>query len=706
MAIRLLGDALIAGRYVKWAKAKLVNVKRTMEIFHSTIAKRWYTFDDAIVSIDTVNGWDQILIIGISGGEILIISHVGTATYDFSNKRYYDKDGNDITLPDGKVPDGWTITDDGEYGITNPLIGFPDYDDPKQYTYSVQSTDPGSLQIPAVANGKAAISQIGSKATRILLNGSIEDELYLAFADTFGVTGWNFLQFSDSLVYSPYRYRSNKPWISRYVSDGLITASQKVQSQVYSNILVLQGLFSDDFFDSVNKVTRIYYEQFNDVKGKIRTYASINGGGCVSAITNFYSASKNLNQDLVRLYDKIDNQASTPSVPLYPGFYAPREPQSIEPAFNENYNILGNTSLSSGIISLRGVDLVLTVGGVDYYRTSFLDGEFHSGMKWDIVGSLYVPVDDGIESLQNDVKNIYDIREDGQLTYVRIQKDDHLGTCNTGIYCAGRLVEESGFQQVIKLYDNSAGTVWGPQIGFNGRPLYIRKSNYQILQTHHEPGWDVCLYRKTTYKSNSSQILDYYFPINGGTYVKPILTQIDSIVTYSIYINGTIYKIDPTKYYASVHEQQISYPDSPTYAYGSFPDSKGIYSGYTNPVPWFNVDAGSSNITRIFTSASKKHILVGFDIYPAIYSHDLILTANGGTVQNQALEATYNQVNSGNIPFIPSSDGSYAHPDRKWFLFDTGGGLITDLPTPTFIDPITKLKTKYSRVNSLCLLET
>jgi len=124
--IRLLGNIPVASKYLTWAKHKLTYIKRMLAIFDDQhLFSHWYKFPDANVFINTCNGLDYISIWGMIGGA-LIIAQPGTSTTDFTTRRYYDIFGNDLQIPSGQKPAGWTLLDDGTYGF----IGSISDDDP------------------------------------------------------------------------------------------------------------------------------------------------------------------------------------------------------------------------------------------------------------------------------------------------------------------------------------------------------------------------------------------------------------------------------------------------------------------------------------------------------------------------------------------------------------------------------------------------
>lgn len=683
MAIRLLGDIDNAAKYISWAKSRLISLKMTMDIFWggTKIAKRWYKLDDAIISIDTVNGWDKILIFGISGGA-LIISNPGVDTTDYTTRKYYNIDGSEIQLKAGDKPPGWTLLDDGQYGFEGTVS--PDDPLDPSVTYGYPSTDKGSLLVPCVFNGIPAVSKLGSKNYRFILNDAPEDEMFVSFTWNLGSYTYGFCQLDDSLIYSPYKYIGNKPFVSRYTKDGIITATEMWKG-TSGGVLVFNACLSAEWNDNTNIVTRVYFTPFTYKTGDVRPYAQINESGVCLSMTNSYQDQRH-KQDVIRVHDFVEG-----TIQFSTGF------NMLEPAKNEIYDVDNNTEVTGTELD-RGTDNV-------NYMSYFLDGSSISGQAF-VFPTL---TDDGLETIQNDVIKPYALKEDGTMTYVRLQKDTDMTVWNCGLYVAGKLIEESGFQPVICLFDTrippSMPPAIGPYIGVggNGPPVFIRPVNYRILHAHHEPGWDVCVYRKTVTTSYENILTPYYVPrvdqtVSHDAQISQV--TVDSVTTFWIVVNGIKTQITYTDVNKKIQPRQ-SVNHENQLVIGNVPyTGSGIYyvtGGYIQQIPWVNIDDGSSNITRIFTSASQKHILIGFDVFNVGINHILAIDAHGN------LTASYDTSIRPNFP--PSSDGTYPFTaDRKWLLFDSGGGLSADIQTPQF-DSGGGVMKNVQRINTLCLLE-
>ena len=760
--IRLLGNIPVASKYLTWAKHKLTYIKRMLAIFDDQhLFSHWYKFPDANVFINTCNGMDYISIWGMIGGA-LIIAQPGTSTTDFTTRRYYDIFGNDLQIPSGQKPAGWTLLDDGTYGFEGSVSN----DDPETNSYAYPSTDKGSMLVPAVFNGIAATFQLGNQNYRFVLNDSQEDEMWEAsevefeMEDTSTFTS-QFLTHDDSLIYTPYRYRANKPFLSRYVADGIITATQMWSA--FETVLVYRAYYSGDWVDCVPQITRIYYKPFQQTSQNARRYTTITPAAVCLAMTQFYSDNR-LTQDVIRGNDWLytPNGAIgyiTAGMVFEWGAQTSEggPEQMLEPSHQETYDL--STLLNPVVVGKefdRGIDESL-------YSCFFIDGDTISGKTlptltriiggYPYSGPAQSVSDTGIETIKDDVIKPYALKQDGTMTYVRCQKtqvstprtamdaNDNLftqnvnifTTWNCGLYVAGKLIEESGFLPVIELYDD---TILPPQPGtgdtleFNyylqeigGCPIYILPVTYKILHAHHDANFDVCIYRKTVYKSYEQAWQSYYanrdpyqYPGFGGGSAQPYQfrkTTIDSVTTYWIVVNGVISQItykdsqgNIQPYQSTNHEKQLTLSGNPL-------SINGVPIGATNGMqevdgysqagiaPWVDIDAGSVNITRIFTTASSKHILIGFDVFPVQVNHNLTYFAQGGDTNLLAEFDT--TVPFPITPFPPSSDGTYPSvQDRQWILFDASGN-GSQIQTPTVNNDG---KTKVNRVNGLCLLET
>jgi hypothetical protein len=665
-------------------------------LFGAPMGSRRYIFDDAYVYINTHHGWDLISITGL-GGAFLIISNPGVDTTDYTTRKYYTLDGTEIKLKNlGDKPAGWTLLDDGQYGFEGTVSN----NDPETNSYGYPSTDAGSLLVPDCGNGIPATMKLGAKNYRFVLNNAIEDEMWQGITESvqlpdLSIYSYNFLQLDDSLIYAPYKYKGNKPFISRYVKDGIVTAVQMWGS--FLTVLVLNAYVSGEWFDNVPVVTRIYYKPFVQTSQNPRSYAAVTLKSACLTMANFYSDMR-LKQDIIRGLDWVYTPSGVPQGGIPAGYEFPLGNNMLEPAKIETYDTKNNTK-EVGIELDRGTD---NVG----YTSFFLDGDNISGKVFD--SGTQRTTNTGLSTIQNDVKKPYAILEDGSMTYVRCQKDTEMDTWNIGLYVAGKLIEESGFLPVLKLYNDTIAPVLpavAPEVG--GCTMYVRPVNYRILQAHHEQGWDICVYRKTVFTDYTSQILPNILTLrslSGHTYAQVRQTTINSVTTFWISVNGSKYPItylDTNKVkqpYQSVnHENQITVLGEP-YT-GSLVGQQIITGGFYQDKPWVNIDAGSVNITRIFTSASSKHILVGLDVFPVTVNHITGLKTHK-TWQN--LEAWYDD---SVYPWEPASDGVYEFTqDRKWLLFDSGGGLSADIKTPKF-DSGGGIMKNVQRINTLCLLE-
>jgi hypothetical protein len=677
MAIRLLGDIDNAAKYLSWAKSKLRALKMHLTLFGAPMGSRRYVLDDAYIYINTHHGWDLISIYGIGGG-FLIISNPGVDTTDYTTRKYYNQDGSEIQLKTGDKPPGWQLLDDGQYGFEGTVSP----DDPLDPTaiYGYPSTDTGSLLVPCVFNGIAAVNKLGSKNYRFILNDTPEDEMFVAFTWNLGSYTYNFCQLDDSLIYSPYKYIGNKPFVSRYTQDGIVTATQMWKGKS-GGILVFNAYLSAEWNDNTDIVTRVYFTPFTYKTGDVRPYAQINESGVCLSMTNSYQDQRH-KQDVIRVHDFVEGTIQFPT-----GF------NMLEPAKNEVYDIDNNTEVTGTELD-RGTDNVT-------YMSYFLDGSNISGQ----VFVFPTITDDGLSTIQNDVIKPYALKEDGTMTYVRLQKDTDMTVWNCGLYVAGKLIEETGFLPVIRLFDTTIPPAMPPAVGpyLNGVPVFIRPVNYRILHAHHEPGWDVCVYRKTVTTSYENILTPYYVPrVDQSVSHDAQISQVtvNSVTTFWIVVNGVKTQITYTDINKKIQPRQSVNHENQLVVNNIQYSGLAMYEvtgGYLQQIPWVNIDDGSSNITRIFTSASQKHILIGFDVFNVGINHILAIDGSGN------LTASYDTSVRPNFP--PSSDGTYTFTsDRKWLLFDTGGNLSSDIPTPKF-DSGGGVMKNVQRINTLCLLE-
>lgn len=639
-SIILTGDESLAGKYLSWAKNQLAIMKRRMKISGLRSNSKIYVLENEQVRISISSAFlqDRIMI-AAEVGEFIIICFVGDTTGDFSSKRFYNDSGQEIARDEvgsPGSPPGWVLTDDGMYGPSPPADP-----DPWNITYAY---NPGGLGIPHSGSGISPKKQAG-KSVRYILDGPIEDETFEAFTWRVVWGGpvpaaydytYTFVRQVDSLTYAPYSIYGPRPFFARYVGGQVVTMI--VPWAGYDVTFTWDAYQSANFRDKLPKMHKIWKVALAD---GARSFADVMDYGDIIPP----GASTIPESDAVIGAAAIyDSETDTASVKLLRAKTTDWYADSMaEPIREEMYNLTTGT-MTTGNIFHRCDD---TLNELCY----FYDADTDSGGP--DVGS----------TIGNDVRIPHAIDENGKQTYVRIQKSGFFDAINTGLYCGDTLVEESGWENVIKPHDPE-------RMG----PLLIRNTRYRILHAHSDSVFKAVIYSKTKYVSHSDELLDYKVTI-GGDYRQVRKTMIRSYTTYHISVNGLITDLGYSNYR---REYRLT----------------GVWDAYTGPaipavhghivvVPW--VDCGydaagnliaedNSHVTRCDTNAAGGKLFVGFDVFPVKYRHELVYDVH----ENLTLD-----YKTSVFMFPPSSDAGYATvKDRKWMLFGTGGMKIKDIPPP------------------------
>ena len=576
------------------------------------------------ILVNSCNGNDFIRITA-AGGEFIIVCYVGDDTADYSSKRFYDLSGREIARDEPGAPGspaGWTLTDDGLYGV-DPTAGL-DPTDPWNNTYGY---DGGGLGIPKCGSGISAKKQSG-KVARYILNSAIEDETFQAF--TWQVVSvvplydytYNFVRQIDSLTYAPYSIYGPRPYFTKYLGDSVLTMIVPWASM--GSTLAWDAYSSENYRDVIPKVHKIWKVSIADgsrVGTDVEDYGETNDAA-ISAVG--YKEGEEHKVRLLRA--KTDTWIGS---------------LMAEPVREEIYS--------------------LTAGGM-------LEGETYHRCSNPASETCYLVdgwIQSGYATIDNDIRVPFAIDTDGAQTYVRIQKDDNFDNINTGVYCNDELIEESGWESVTKEHD---GEIYGP--------ILIRNTRYRIIQAHLDSQFKAVAYSKTVYVTHNDELLPYT-ALNSsvGDYCQVRRTMIQSYTTYHLAVNGVITDLDYSNY---KREYRLTIRDV---AYVGAPLDQ--VHGHVVQIPW--VDAGydkdgnplgedNTCVMRFDTNSAQGKLFVGFDVFPVEYRHDLVYDANNNLTLDY-IEAV--------AAFPPSSDAIYATvDDRKWMLFKTSGELLKEIQPP------------------------
>lgn len=632
----LVGDTETAGKWIGWAEAKLRQLKRLMQLSGRSILSKYYDIygQDVRVFVSSRAGQDTIRIEAKEGGAF-IVCYVGTTTGDFSSKRFYDLTGREIardevgytgSLP--KTPAGWRLTDDGLYGLlTSPE---PDPADPwnNAYTYN-----PGGLGIPKCGSGISAKRQAGRSA-RYILNSAIEDETFQAMSWRVTWPGptpaaydytYYFVRQIDSLTFAPYSIYGPRPYFTKYLGGKVVTMI--VPWAGYEATFTWDAYPSDNFRDLVPKMRNIWQVNIED---GLRTAVAIAAHGNDVGYNQVAIGAAAYKDG-----DVLKTRIVRPEANIWLSSYM------LEPIREEVYDLAAAT-MTPGTERHRCADPMNK-------NCYFIDSDTSSGYA----------------SIGNDVRVPYSIDASGKQAYVRIQKSGDFESMNTGLYCGDALVEESGWEGVLRLH---ADEVIGP--------LVVRKTRYRIIHVHAEDGYQAVVYSKTVYDSSEHELLPYTaYVASVGAQCQFRKTMIRSRTTYHVAVNGYVtnfgYENYRREYRLTI--RKVAYSGPPLSAiHGHFVQIPWVDCGYN--ANGSMLDEDNSCVMRCDTNAAQGKLLLGFDVFPVKYRHDLAYDAHNNL--SLAFDA-------GVVAFPPSSDARYATvKDRKWMLFGSDGQKIKDITPP------------------------
>lgn len=624
-SIILIGDESLAGKYLSWAKNQLSRMKRSMEISGLRSNSKMFVLENKRVRISISSSFlqDRIMITADSGG-FVIVCYVGDTTGDFSSKRFYNEEGNELARDEPGAPGmapGWALIDDGLYGLNSFP---PDPDNPWNNAYAY---DPGGLGVPACGSGISAKSVAG-RSGRYILNGAIEDEAWTAWSwtitDALGLNPYvyDFLQPVDSLILAPYAYYGPKPYFTQYLGGKIVTMIVPWDSFGATFLWAAYNTHPvESFLDVLPKVTRAWAV---DMATGIPTGVSIpdygDGSDAISAAYPFVE-------------DEIHKVRMVHANTFEFGGYA----KEAEP-FREEVLRMDTGSVTAGEVHERCPD------PNDFFRDPYAS----------------------LGSISDDVPLIFGISATGKKSYVRIQKTGDFDTVNIGVYCGDALVEESGWLAPIKIL---SGDTYGP--------IYIHPVRYRIIQSHQQDGFNAIVYSKTVYVSHASELLDYStYDLDPANRKLIRRTEVVSSTSYHVGVNGAVtdlgYSNVKREYKLTVSPDAPSFPYPPT-VNGGLQDLPWVDAGYDSA----GASTGDDNsvVMRCDTSAAGGKLFLGFDVYPLEFRHDLSLS-----VPDAYLVAEYD---TGVFMFPPSSDAGYPDvKDRKWMIFGSDGEKIKDLTPP------------------------
>lgn len=571
----------------------------------------------------------------------------GSDTIDYNRKYYALRRGS---LSQRESLDHLELVDDGKYSIIWGGVGHLDPDD---YSYRTLPTEGDGIRVPETDTGRDTKKQDGNKV-RFMTNQSIEDELWIAYQiDAGGGVVYDFLGADDSLTRAPYKLEP-KASVCRYTTKGeayndfgVLTFNRLLEAG--PGIILVKAWHTNSFGSAIPIIDRGYTTRFDGTREYIDLAAEEPEASaicCAVGSTLEYSGIQRLIRGeafkigIADLAEPLTSQKYNfrdKDIPGF-GFMADTDHyyRSWDESTNDVYMIDANTIYGK-------------VVNEDGYTTT-------SGQQY----------------INNDITLPYGMTEDDRVTFVRKEKDTEFTMANAGLYVAARMVEESGIQDVIKLWGD------GELPAEHNAPILIRQMEYHPLQVHHGKSFDVVLFRRIVYKSYETELLPYKIlrVINATLYYHAQVrrTIITSETQYAVAVNG---KITDLPYTTTTRESRLSvlseeYTGPPVPLLSLYALGPWIDIGYDKD--GFATEEDNTQLTRIFVSEAGGTCFVGFDAFPIEAKHDLVTT---GTVLHPAFDAVLQS-------FPPYIDLEYVVPkSRRWLLFDTGGSMTEDLDPPT-----------------------
>jgi hypothetical protein len=659
----------MAGLWIGYAQKKLKRLKAFMAMADIPLKSRRFQLDGVTILVKSKFGSDEINIWAEALGGIFFICHVGEDTgANGYTKNVYKLKGDGLVELASSITSkafsvaGLNLIDDGKYFLDYDLNT---YDDPDDYDYNFNPTG-----LVAEDGSGTAISKISGKNGRFALNQSFEEEFFRAYVNDVDGTDRSYLVLDDSLTFRPYKIKGN-PVFNRYTDDSITYLHSRTKhdpsSLVLRNDMYNAGI-ADGFGDSLLVINKLYDKKLalDDDDNEVKTEKTINddaNGAALYGATRFY-LNKQTDQDIGR-------------VKTFAG-----GANFAEPAVREVYGA-GATEET-----FHRADDQST-------NTFFMRGNTVYGSDKDPGGHIKMPPN--FPHLANDIKLPYTFTDEGLLTYVRMQKNDAYTTLNTGLYVAGQLIEESGIEDVLVFADGTGGvadSTTGRWIAENNGPIVVKKTAYTILHAHHDENFDAVLYKKTVYKADSDELLPYRQLNILGDQLDPVMGQIkktliESESTYYIVVNGVITQLKDSDDVAYSYTSKEYTLTAQTVADG---DGGHPQIFIFQDLPWVDIDNdGNRQITRIFTTATDKSLLFGFDVWDAKSKHDVVY--NDSNPAYKYLWSDYDTSFTAYPPLVDLEDIE----ERKWLMFDVDGESREIIPPKE--DGI-----DYKRINGLLMV--
>ena len=667
MGLEIYGDRAKALLWLPYARAKLFALKTMLKLSGRKSQFQEHRLGDIFIHIESVFGHDTIRITAELTGAF-IICHVGDSTSGADyEKKYYDL----ATWGEISVPAGWTLTDDGKYGVnfdTGGVVWFSE--DPDDYTYYL---DGGGIGVAESVLAIDAKNTMQGTSRRFMMNQAGETEAWHTLIDIAGV--FKYLIPSFPITTRHYGIIPRNPYVCRYTADGILTINDTVQEPI-GFVITLNSIEYLNYLDRLPFSSRAFLHYLDTTipkKSAILPGAEYddgsivhNGAGLVAAVQHY--ADKRVTQDIIRA-DQFD---------LVPG--VPFDEPLVKSAVN----------LGTGA----------SVTQAEYHRGSgddknkyLQDGYWNSDRTVD--GPTQLVTDFGWSSVKNDVLLYSGVKEGGEFTGVRVQKATDGTSVKTTLVVAGIEIDTNGYEAPVWLHPDDFYA--GPQVvGDLGKtPIVAWRTNYKILHVHHGAKFDAVVYVKTVYQGTGESFTGHKAPWSGSplfaqTHGRIRENMIYALNTYHVCVNGVDYDLGHSFY--QVERQMTVAPEVVD------PGDVAITTLYDDAICDAGYDMSGTalidqeQVARIFTTENHR-LLLAFDVFPIAWQHEIKLSG---------ASLSYNVIPASTPAVPPTIDSSYPTPDqRRLLIFNAAGEISHDGDFPEKSEGV-----MWNRLNGLSLMES
>lgn len=666
MRITLAGDKEKAGLWIGFAKAKLRQLVESMSP-EDTSASRRFSFSGISIVIGVSEDGEHIRI-AAEAGLSFIVCHVGDSTSGADYiKKYYDIG----TLKEIAKPAGWTLVDDGTYGVdfdTGGVVWFAE--DPDDYTYYL---DGGGIGVAESVLAIDAKNTTQGTSRRFMMNQAGEAEAWHSLIDVGGI--FKYLIPSYPITTRHYGIIPRNPYVCRYTPDGILTINDTVEEPI-GFVITLNSIEYLNYLDRLPFSSRAFLHYLDTTipkKSAVLPGATYDdgsvvhdGSGLVAAVQHY--SDRRVTQDIIRA-DQFD---FAPSVPFD------------EPLTASTVNLETGASSDQGEYHR---------GAGDDKNKYLQDGYWNADRTVDAPTQLVT--DFGWSAVKDDVLLYAGVKEGGEFTGVRVQKVTDGTSVRTALVVAGIEIDSNEYEAPVWLHPDDFYA--GPQVvGDLGKtPIVAFRTHYKILHVHHGAKFDAVVYVKTEYQATSESFTGHKTawagsPLFGGANGRIRENMVYSKNTYFACVNGVVYDLGHSFY--QVERQLTIAPEVPDVG------DVAVVTIYDDAVCDAGYDMTGADLTdqeqvsRVFTSENDRLLLV-FDVYPVSWKHEIL---------QSGLSLGYNVIPASTPAVPPTIDSAYATPSqRRLLLFTQDGELRRDGDFPEKTAGV-----MWNRLNGISLMES